>query len=112
MTSPLGDSPLFRKIMSSILLASVCFLSLLTIVVYYSNEALEDALLNTQTDFELKNIRDQLAQNPAAPLPGSASLSVYLDSRRQARPIPEHLAGLDMGVHHDLELDGDRKSVV
>lgn len=106
MTSPLGDSPLFRKIMSSILLASVCFLSLLTIVVYYSNEVLEDALLNTQTDFELENIRKQLAQNPDAPLPGSASLSVYLGSRRDRRPIPDHLAGLDTGVHHDLELDG------
>jgi signal transduction histidine kinase len=104
--SPLGDSPLSRKIMSSILLASVCFLSLLTIVVYYSNEALEDALLNTQTDFELENIRELLAQNPDAPLPGSASLSVYLESRRATRPIPEHLAGLDPGVHHDLELDG------
>ena len=106
MISPLGDSPLFRKIMSSILLASVCFLSLLTIIVYYSNEALEDALLNTQTDFELENIREQLAQNPAAPMPGSASLSVYLESRRELRPIPRHLAGLDMGVHHDIELDG------
>jgi hypothetical protein len=45
VTRLLGGSPLFRKIMASILLASVFFLSLLNIVVYYSNEILEDALL-------------------------------------------------------------------
>ncbi len=104
MKSLLGGSPLFRKIMLSILLASMFFLSLLTIVVYYSNEILEDALLAKQTDFELKNIQYLLNQDPDTPLPGSASLSIYLASRQDSRPIPEYLMDLADGVHHDLKV--------
>ena len=102
----LGDTPLFRKITASILLASVSFLLLLTIVVFYSNETLEDDLLNSQTQFELENILELLAQDPDSPLPAAASLAVYLDSRRETRPIPPHLIGLAPGVHHDIELEG------
>ena len=105
MKSLLGGSPLFRKIMVSFLLASVFFLSLLTLVVYYSNEILEDDLLARQTEYELQNIRELLAKNPSAPLPRSASLSIYLESRQQTQPIPDYLAELDAGVHHDIKID-------
>ena len=105
MTSLLGGSPLFRKIMASILLASVFFLTLLTIIVYYSNEILEEDLLARQTGFELKNIRELLAQDPDAALPSLASLSIYLDSRRDRKPIPAFLAELDDGLHHDVKID-------
>lgn len=105
MKSLLGGSPLFRKIMVSFLLASVFFLSLLTLVVYYSNEILEDDLLARQTEYELQNIRELLAKNPSAPLPRSASLSIYLKSRQQTQPIPDYLAELDAGVHHDIKID-------
>ena len=104
MKSLLGDSPLFRKIMASILLASVFFLSLLTMVVYYSNEILEDALLAVQTDFELKHIEELLSRDPKAALPQTASLSIYLDSRQAEQPIPGHLLELSEGVHHDLRI--------
>ena len=104
MKSLLGGSPLFRKIMLSILLASMFFLSLLTIVVYYSNEILEDELLAKQTDFELENIQNLLNQDPDTPLPGSASLSIYLASRQDSRPIPEYLIELEDGVHHDVKV--------
>ncbi len=104
MKSPLGGSPLFRKIMLSILLASMFFLSLLTIVVYYSNEILEDELLAKQTNFELKNIQNLLNQDPDTPLPSSASLSIYLASRQDSRPIPGHLIDLADGVHHDVKV--------
>ena len=107
MKSPFGGSPLFRKIMASILLATVLFLSLLSIVVYYSNEILENELLAKQTDFELQNIRSLLAGNPDSPLPRSASLSIYLASRRATQPIPQHLDGLSEGVHHDIKI-GDK----
>lgn len=101
-----GGSPLFRKIMASILLASVFFLTLLSVVVFYSNEILEDDLLARQTGFELQNIQKLLAQDPDAALPNSASLSFYLDSRRDRQPIPEYIAGLADGVHHDIKIDG------
>ncbi len=104
MKSLLGGSPLFRKIMLSILLASMFFLSLLTIVVYYSNEILEDELLAKQTNFELKNIQNLLSQDPDTPLPSSASLGIYLASRQDSRPIPEHLIELTDGVHHDVKV--------
>jgi signal transduction histidine kinase len=107
MKSLLGDSPLFRKIMTSILLASVLFLSLLSIVVYYSNEILEDELLARQTDFELQNTRALLAGNPGASLPRSASLSIYLASRAATQPIPQHLLNLPEGTHHDIRI-GDK----
>jgi signal transduction histidine kinase len=106
MTSLLGGSPLFRKIMTSILLASVILLSLLSIVVYYSNEILEDALLAKQTEFELQNIKSLLAGNPHARLPRSAKLSIYLASRATAQSIPQHLLDLADGVYHDIKLDG------
>lgn len=106
MKSFLGGSPLFRKIMLSILLASTFFLSLLTVVVYYSNEILEDELLAKQTDFELKNIQNLLQQDPESPLPSSARLSIYLASRQDSRPIPDHLVDLADGVHHDVRVAG------
>ena len=107
MKSLLGGSPLFRKIMASILLASVLFLSLLSIVVYYSNEILEDALLAKQTDFELQNIKSLLADNPDTRLPRSASLSIFLASRVVTQPIPQYLQSLSEGVHHDIKI-GDK----
>jgi len=107
MKSPLGDSPLFRKIMASILLAAVLFLSLLSMVVYYSNVVLEDELLTRLTDSELRNARALLAGNPDASLPRSASLSIYLASRAATQPIPQHLLDLPEGVHHDIKI-GDR----
>ena len=96
-------APLFRKIMFSILLASVLFLSLLSVVVYYSNEILEDELLSRQADFELQNIKALLANNPDATLPRSASLNIYLASRAAAQPIPPYLVGLPDGIHHDIK---------
>ena len=101
-----GGSPLFRKIMASILLASVLFLSLLSIVVYYSNEILEDELLAKQTNFELQNIKSLLAGDPHVRLPRSANLRIYLASRATTQPIPKHLVDLAEGVYHDIKLDG------
>ena len=106
MKSLFGGSPLFRKIMASILLASMLFLSLLSIVIYYSNEILEDKLLAKQTDFELQNIKSLLATDPGARLPHSANLSIYLASRAATQPVPNHLLDLAEGVYHDIKLDG------
>ena len=106
MKSLFGGSPLFRKIMASILLASMLFLSLLSIVIYYSNEILEDELLAKQTDFELQNIKSLLATDPDARLPRSANLSIYLASRAATQPVPNHLLDLAEGVYHDIKLDG------
>lgn len=108
----LGGSPLFRKIMASILLASVFFLTLLTIVVYYSNEILEADLLARQTEFELKNAQELLARDPEAPLPSAASLEIYLDSRRDSRPVPDYLAELGDGIHHDVKVGGQAYHVM
>jgi signal transduction histidine kinase len=104
VTRLLGGSPLFRKILASILLASFFFLSVLNLVVYYSNEILEDALLAKQINFELENIIQLLARNPDAVLPRSASLNIYLASRQATQPIPEHLLDLTDGVNHDVKL--------
>lgn len=104
MKSLLGGSPLFRKIMLSILAASVFFLALLTAVVYYSNEILEDDLLAKQTEFELRNIQEMLALDPDATLPRSASLSIFLESRQTPQPIPDYLGELGDGVHHDIKI--------
>lgn len=107
MKSLFGDSPLFRKIMVSILLAAMLFLSLLSIVVYYANEILEDELLARQIDSELQHARSLLANNPESSLPRSASLSIYLASRTASQPIPRHLVDLPEGEHHDVKL-GDK----
>jgi signal transduction histidine kinase len=91
--------------MVSFLLASVFILSLLSIVVYYSNEILEDDLLSRQTDFELRHILDLLAQDPQAELPKSASLNIYIASRAATQPIPGYLTELADGIHHDIKVD-------
>jgi signal transduction histidine kinase len=104
VTRLLGGSPLFRKIMASILLASFFFLSVLNLVVYYSNEILEDALLAKQIEFELENMIQLLARNPDAALPRSASLNIYLASRQATQPMPEYLLNLTDGVNHDVKL--------
>jgi signal transduction histidine kinase len=106
VTSLPGGSPLFRKIMTSILLASVLFLSLLSIVVYYANQILEDDLLAKQAEFELQNIKSLLAGDPKAQLPRSANLSIYLNSRDPTQPVPQHLVDLPEGIYHDIKLDG------
>ncbi len=93
--------------MASILLASVFFLSLLSLVVYYSNEILEDELLAKQSDFELQSIQQLLTRNPNAALPGSASLDIYLASRQPRQSIPGHLLELGDGIHHDIKV-GDK----
>jgi signal transduction histidine kinase len=100
----LGGSPLFRKIMASILLAPVFFLSLLSIVVYYSNEILEDELLARQIDFELENILQLLTRDADAVLPKSASLNIYLASRQATQAIPDYLLNLTDGVNHDIKI--------
>jgi len=104
MNSLLGGSPLFRKIMASILLASVFFLSLLNIVVYYSNEILEDELLAKQIEFELDSTLHLLARDPNAVLPKSASLSIYLASRLATQAIPDYLLNLTEGITHDVKI--------
>jgi signal transduction histidine kinase len=91
--------------MASFLLASVFILSLLSIVVYYSNEILEDDLLSKQTDFELRHILNLLERDPQADLPKSASLNIYIASRAATQPIPGYLTELADGVHHDIKVD-------
>ena len=92
--------------MLSILLASTFFLSLLTVVVYYSNEILEDSLLAKQTEFELNNIQALLAKDANSPLPYSASLRIYLRSRESQYPVPQYMSQLDVGEHHDIKVAG------
>jgi signal transduction histidine kinase len=100
----LEGSSLFRRIMASIVLASVFFLSLLTLVVYYSNEILEDDLLARQINFELENTLQLLTRNPDAVLPKSASLSIYLASRQVTQTIPAYLLNLAEGITHDVKI--------
>ena len=97
-------SPLVIKIMASIILASVFFLTLLSIVVYYTNETLEFDFLAKQTDSELRNLQHLLALDPQAPLPKSAGRSIYLASRQPGQPIPAHLLKLQDGEYHNVKL--------
>lgn len=98
--------------MLGIVFASVFLLSLLSLVVYYSNEILEDDLLARQTEFELRNIEDLLAQDSDADLPSSANLEIYLASRAARRPIPDFLRALGEGVHHDIKIDDKAYHVI
>lgn len=105
MISLKESSPLFHRIMASILLASIVFLSLMSLLVYYSNVVLEDELLDRQTGFELQNVVDLLRQDPDATLPRTAKLEIFLASRSAQQPIPQFLLDLSEGVHHDIKVD-------
>ena len=98
--------PLYRKIMLSFVLVSVFFISLLSLVVFYANEVLEEDLLERQTRFELEYVRELLAANPDARLPESATRRFFLASRGERRPLPAHIADLAPGVYHDIRVGG------
>ena len=98
-------SALFKNILLSISLASIGFMTLLSLVVYYANEKLEYDLLEKQVGFELDNIQQKLRNDPAAKLPQTASLSAYLKSRQQQEDYPDYLDSLGPGVHHDIIID-------
>ncbi len=99
------QSALFKKILLSISFASIGFMTLLSLVIYYSNEKLEYDLLEKQVEFELHNIQHNLSNDPAAKLPQTASFSAYLKSRQQQEYFPDYLDTLGPGVHHDIIID-------
>ncbi len=101
-----GEPSLFKKILLSISLASISFLTLLTIVVHYSNQELEYDLLEKQIATEIENIQKILKINPDAQLPQTASLSIYLESRKQQTPIPRFIHDFPVGIHHDVSFEG------
>jgi signal transduction histidine kinase len=99
-----GEPSLFKKLLLSISLASISFLTLLTIVVHYSNKELEYNLLEKQIGTEIENIRSVLKNNPEAALPQTASLGIYLESRKSQIPIPEIFNNYHAGIYHDIEV--------
>ncbi len=102
-----GETSLFKKLLLSISLASISFLTLLTIVVDYSNKQLEYDLLEKQIGSEIENIRSILKIDPQAELPQTASMKMYLESRASTTPIPETLRQIPQGIHHDIEIDNN-----
>ncbi len=100
-----SETSLFKKLLLSISLASISFLTLLTIVVHYSNKELEYDLLEKQIGTEIENIRSIIKINPQAELPQTASMTMYLESRASITPIPEFLRKIPQGIHHDIEMD-------
>lgn len=100
-----GESSLFKKLLLSISLASISLLTLLTLVVHYSNKQLEYDLLEKQIDNEIVNIRSILKINPQAELPRTASMNMYLKSRAAITPIPDIFNEYSAGVYHDIKLD-------
>ncbi len=105
MNPLIGPPSLFKKILLSISLATIGFLTLLTVVVYFSNKELEYDLLEKQIGTEMDNIHSILIDNPHTVLPQTASLSVYLKSRASRVPIPEFLQQFPPGTHHNIEID-------
>jgi signal transduction histidine kinase len=101
------ETSLFKKLLLSISLASISFLTLLTLVVHYSNKELETDLLDKQIGTEIDTIHDMLKTNPDAQLPHTATLSMFLQSRASVTPIPEIFHPLSEGIYHDVEV-GDR----
>lgn len=94
---------LHKKILFSNLLVSFLFLSILTLVIYYSNEHLESQLLDIQVSSELDSIKQKLTESPHLKLPRTAHLSVYLDSRKEHDPLPFFIQNLALGTHHEVE---------
>jgi len=94
---------LHKKILFSNLLASFIFLSLLTLVIYYSNEHLESQLLDIQVSTELESIKNKLKHSPDLELPRTAHLSVYLNNRHESDPLPLFIQDLKIGTHHEFE---------
>ena len=94
---------LYKKILFSNLLASFVFLSILTLIIYVSNEQLESQLLDIQISSELENIKNKLNHSPDLKLPRTAHFSIYLKSRIKSDPLPLFIQDLNIGSHHEIK---------
>jgi len=96
---------LHKKILFGNLLVSFLFLTILTLIIFYSNEHLESQLLDLQVASELTSIKTKLEQSPQLALPRTAQFSVYLDNREESDPLPLFIKNLKIGSHHEIDID-------
>jgi len=75
-------------------------------VIYFANQNLEVALLDTRVKQEMEALVLRLRENKAAPLPRSTDRRIYLRSRTHTVPIPASFAAVEPGFYHDINLDG------
>ena len=65
---------------------------------------LETATLDTMLGHELEEIVVELAQNPEASLPITASVNAYLRSRDHLIPVPDYLKSLSANVYRKMQV--------
>ena len=92
-----------RVTLAFLVIAIVSAISYLTIMSGVLGR-LETATLDTMLGHELEELVVELAKNPEAQLPDTASVKAYLQSRDHLRPVPDYLKNLDANVYHKMRV--------
>lgn len=77
----------------------------LAISVNLINDEVESLILNSLVATELKQFIAKMEQNPAAVPPRTATIRSYQFTQAEHWPIPYHVAALEPGNYHDVEVD-------
>lgn len=93
---------LHQKILFSISGALFVFLSVFTLLFYFTNEHLEDQLIDDQISYEVGQIKFSLNNKQKLKLPRSHLLNVYAENNHPLISIPEYIYTLDVGSYHDI----------
>jgi signal transduction histidine kinase len=82
------------------IVSTICYLVIMSSVL----DGLETATLDAMLGHELEELVVDLAQNPEAELPVTASVKAYLQSRDHLIPVPDFLKNLSANVYKKLQV--------
>jgi hypothetical protein len=82
------------------IVSTIIYLGFMVIIV----NKMEDAMLGTLVGHEADELVTELARDPAARMPKTASVNAYLLSRDQSEPIPDYLKGLAPNVYNRVSV--------
>lgn len=93
-----------RVILAMLVVATVSS-ALFAGAIYVTNERLERELMSSLVDRETAKLEIQLQDNGEVPAVYSSGTRIYRRNQHAADPVPEQLARLEPGYHHNVEFN-------
>lgn len=102
-----------QRIAVGLFLYSLLLAAVVLLFGYLANERIEAIAWRSLLETESIGYREHAAHEPGYPLPENGAIRGYLDPADKGQtPVPAALRSLDLGFHHDLDLDGHPTSVL